>query len=205
MLTLPALPYAKTELEPYISEQTLTFHYEKHHNGYLMNLSNLIGSTVYADMRLEDIVKKSANKADDVAIFNNAAQVWNHTFYWNSMKPNGGGAIPAGALHDEIEKSFGATDVMFSQFKTAALSQFGSGWAWLVYDHKDNTLKIIKTSNAQTPFGTHQIPLLTIDVWEHAYYLDYQNLRAGYVDTFFAHLANWDFAVENYKRALQSA
>jgi Fe-Mn family superoxide dismutase len=204
MIILPALPYAKTDLEPHISEKTISFHYDKHHNGYVTNLNNLIVNTAYADMELEDIIATSTTKAEDFAIFNNAAQVWNHTFYWRSMKADGG-TVAEGAFYSEIEKSFGSIDVMLSQFKSAALTQFGSGWAWLVFDKADKALKIVKTSNAQTPLTTQQVPLLTIDVWEHAYYLDFQNLRAAYVDAFFAHLANWDFAAANFKLAQQSA
>lgn len=200
MITLPPLPYAKDALTPHISERTVSFHYEKHHQGYVTNLNNLIQGTSYEGLSLEDIIQKSANHQEDSSIFNNAAQVWNHTFYWNSMCENGS-KISDSPLLDKINSSFGSIDELIGAMKQAALTQFGSGWAWLVYT-KDGKLAIEKTSNAQCPLITSSIPLLTIDVWEHAYYLDFQNLRAAYIEAFFSHLVNWEFANQNLIAAL---
>jgi Fe-Mn family superoxide dismutase len=194
-ITLPPLPYEKNALAPHISENTLNFHYGKHHQGYVNNLNNLIKDSEFANLNLEEIIKKSANDNSKVAIFNNSAQIWNHTFYWNSMKPNGGGK-PEGKLLELINQSFGSFEEMLNQFKVAATTQFGSGWAWLVLEGEK--LKIVKTANAETPLTNHnQKPLLTIDVWEHAYYLDFQNARPNYIDVFFNNLVNWQFASEN--------
>lgn len=195
-ITLPALPYEKNALEPHITANTLDFHHGKHHNAYVTNLNNLIAGTELENATLEEIVAASAGKADKAGIFNNAAQVWNHTFYWNSMKPNGGGE-PTGVLADKINASFGSFENFKKEFSTAAATQFGSGWAWLVQD--GDTLKIVKTGNAETPITQGLNPLLTIDVWEHAYYLDFQNLRPKYIETFLTSLANWDFASANLK------
>ena len=195
---LPNLPYAQNALEPHISVNTLSFHHGKHHAGYVNNLNNLIKDTDLADKSLEEIVKATAGDASKVGIFNNAAQVWNHTFYWHSMKPNGGGA-PTGALAEKINADFGSLDNFKQQFKAAGTGQFGSGWAWLVLEN--GTLKVTKTLNAENPLHQGQIPLLTMDVWEHAYYLDYQNRRPDYAQTFLDHLVNWDFAAENYAKA----
>lgn len=192
-ITLPDLPYAQDALEPHISANTLSFHYGKHHNAYVTNLNKLIEGTEFANASLEEIVTKS-----DGGVFNNAAQVWNHTFYWNSMKPNGGGT-PEGELANKINEAFGSFDNFKSEFANAAATQFGSGWAWLVLD--GNELKIVKTGNAETPLTKGQTPLLTIDVWEHAYYLDFQNKRPDYIQTFLNSLANWDFAAENLANA----
>lgn len=191
---LPALPYEKNALEPHISAKTLEFHYGKHHNTYVTNLNNLTKDTSLASAGLEEIIKETALEAAKAGIFNNAAQVWNHSFYWHCMKPGGGGA-PKGRIADEIEKAFGSFDKFAEEFKTAALTQFGSGWAWLVVE--DGALKVTKTANADTPLAHGQLPLLTVDVWEHAYYLDYQNRRPDYVRTFLDHLVNWEFAAEN--------
>ncbi|WP_372020815.1 superoxide dismutase [Tistrella mobilis] len=195
---LPALPYDKTALEPHISAQTFEFHHGKHHNTYVVNLNKLVEGTDLADASLEDIIVKSRGDAAKAGVFNNAAQVWNHTFFWNSMKPNGGGA-PSGDLATRIDADFGGLDKFKEAFKNAATTQFGSGWAWLVV--KDGKLEVVKTGNAETPVGTGATPLLTIDVWEHAYYLDYQNRRPDFVQSFLDNLVNWDFAAENLAKA----
>jgi superoxide dismutase, Fe-Mn family len=192
--TLDKLPYADTALAPVISANTLSFHYGKHHAGYVDKLNQLAAGTEFADLSLEAVVKQSAGKADKVAIFNNAAQIWNHTFYWNSLRPNGGGQ-PTGALKGKIDTAFGGYDAFRKQLVEAAMGQFGSGWAWLVSD--GGTLKIAKTANADTPLVHGQKPLLTIDVWEHAYYLDYQNRRQAYAEALVDKLLNWDFAEKN--------
>jgi Fe-Mn family superoxide dismutase len=191
---LPALPYAQDALEPHISANTLSFHYGKHHNTYVTNLNNLVKDTDLAGKSLEDIVKAVAGDASKAGIFNNAAQVWNHTFYWHSMSPNGGGA-PSGAIAAKIDEDFGSYDKFVEEFKAAATTQFGSGWAWLVLD--GGKLKVTKTANADSPIAHGQTPLLTIDVWEHAYYLDFQNRRPDYIATFLDSLVNWDFANQN--------
>ena len=191
---LPPLPYPDTALEPLISANTLSYHYGKHHKTYVDNLNKLVEGKDLAAMSLEQIIHASAGKADMAGVFNNAAQVWNHTFYWNSMKPNGGGK-PTGAIAAAIDKDLGGYDKFKADLTAAALTQFGSGWAWLVSDA--GTLKIVKTGNAEVPLTKGQTPLLTIDVWEHAYYLDYQNLRAKYVETLIDKLLNWDFANKN--------
>ncbi|KYO57639.1 superoxide dismutase [Tistrella mobilis] len=195
---LPALPYDRTALEPHISAQTFEFHHGKHHNTYVVNLNKLVEGTDLADASLEDIIVKSRGDAAKAGVFNNAAQVWNHTFFWNSMKPNGGGA-PSGDLAKRIDADFGGLDKFKEAFKNAATTQFGSGWAWLVV--KDGKLEVVKTGNAETPVGTGATPLLTIDVWEHAYYLDYQNRRPDFVQSFLDNLVNWDFAAENLAKA----
>ncbi|MBX3458083.1 MAG: superoxide dismutase [Candidatus Paracaedibacteraceae bacterium] len=189
--SLPQLPYEMNALEPHISANTLSFHYGKHHQAYVTNLNNLLAGHALETSSLEDVIMASAGKADMVGIFNNAAQVWNHTFYWNCMKPNGGGE-PSAAFKAKIEAAFGAWDNFLAEFKQAAVTQFGSGWAWLVQD-KDGSLKLLKTGNADLPMAHGMTALLTCDVWEHAYYLDFQNRRPDYVDTFLNHLVNWDF------------
>ena len=191
---LPALPYADNGLDPIISANTISFHYGKHHKTYVDNLNKLVVGTEFADLSLEDVIKGSAGKADKAAIFNNSAQIWNHTFYWNSLKPNGGGEPPA-ALKQMIEASFASVDECKKELAAAAVSQFGSGWAWLVADGAK--LKIVKTGNAEVPFTSGLKPLLTIDVWEHAYYLDYQNRRTDYVNAILDKLINWEFALKN--------
>lgn len=193
--SLPPLPYADNALEPLISANTLSFHYGKHHKTYVDNLNKLVEGKDLAQMSLEQIIAASAGKADMAGVFNNAAQIWNHTFYWNSLKPNGGGK-PTGAVAAAIDKDLGGYDKFKADFAAAAVTQFGSGWAWLVSDA--GTLKIVKTGNAEVPLTKGQKPLLTIDVWEHAYYLDYQNLRAKYVETLIDKLLNWDFANANF-------
>lgn len=194
IIILPNLPYEKDALAPHISANTLDFHYGKHHNAYVDNLNKLLGGTELAGETLENIIKKTANDADTVGIFNNAAQVCNHTFYWHSMKPHGGG-LPTGKIAEKINADFESYDKFVEQFKSAGLTQFGSGWAWLVL--KNNKLEIMKTSNADTPIAHGLKPLLTVDVWEHAYYLDYQNGRGTYLDTFIKSLINWDFVNAN--------
>lgn len=188
-ITLPPLPYALDALAPHLSKETLTYHYEKHHNAYVVNLNKLIVGTEFDAMTLDDIIKKSSGP-----IFNNAAQVWNHTFYWHCLSPQGGGE-PTGALADAINQAFGSFAVFKEQFTQAALTTFGSGWAWLVQDEK-NQLKIISTSNAGTPLTTGQRALLTCDVWEHAYYIDYRNARPDYLSAFWT-LVNWAFVAKN--------
>ncbi len=192
--TLPALPYPQNALEPHISANTLSFHYGKHHQAYVTNLNNLVKDTPLANSSLEEVIMASAKDPSKAGIFNNAAQVWNHTFYWHSMKPNGGGA-PSGDLAKRIDKDFGGLDKFKEAFKQAGVTQFGSGWAWLVLD--GDTLKVTKTGNADLPMAHGQKALLTMDVWEHAYYLDYQNRRPDYISTFLDKLVNWDFAAKN--------
>jgi Fe-Mn family superoxide dismutase len=194
--TLPALPYAQEALEPHISARTLSFHYGKHHQTYLDNLNKLVAGTDLAGKPLEAIIRDTAGKPDKAGLFNNSAQVWNHTFFWQSMKPKGGGA-PKGKLAERIKAAFGSFDAFKTAFSEAAMTQFGSGWAWLVQE--GDTLKIVKTANADTPLAHGQTPLLTCDVWEHAYYLDYQNRRKDFVQAFLDHLANWDFAASQMK------
>ena len=195
---LPALPYAPNALEPHITANTLGFHHGKHHNAYVTNLNNLVKDGPMASQSLEEICRATAGDAAKAGIFNNAAQVWNHTFYWHSMKPNGGGK-PSGDLAAAIDRDFGSFDKFKEDFKAAAVGQFGSGWAWLVKE--GGKLKIVKTGNADTPIVHGQTPLLTCDVWEHAYYLDFQNRRPDYVQTFLDSLANWDFAATNFAKA----
>ena len=190
---LAPLPYANTALDPVISANTLSFHYGKHHKTYVDNLNNLLANSDLAGKSLEDIIRASAGQADKAAIFNNAAQVWNHMFYWHSLKPNGG--EPSAALKQKIEASFGSLEACKKEFAQAALTQFGSGWAWLVVD--GGKIAIVKTGNAETPITKNIRPLLTIDVWEHAYYLDYQNRRADYANAILDKLINWDFAEAN--------
>lgn len=189
-IELPPLPYAQDALAPVISAETLSFHYGKHHKAYVDNLNKMIEGTEFADMPLEEIIRKSQG-----GMFNNAAQVWNHTFYWHCLKPNGGGT-PAGKLGKAIDAAFGSFAKFREEFSTAAATQFGSGWAWLVRDAQGK-LKVAKTANADTPLAHGQTPLLTIDVWEHAYYIDYRNDRPKYIDTFLNHLVNWEFVEKN--------
>jgi Fe-Mn family superoxide dismutase len=194
-IVLPELPYAKTGLEPFITENTLNFHHGKHHNAYVVNLNKFIDGTELAEKSLEEIILAVAGDSSKAGIFNNAAQVWNHTFYWNSMKPQGGGE-PTGAIAEKINADFGSYAAFREAFVAAATTQFGSGWAWLVLG-ADGKLAITKTGNAETPLTTSAKALLTIDVWEHAYYLDFQNLRPKYIETFLDSLVNWDFANQN--------
>ncbi|MBE6450549.1 MAG: superoxide dismutase [Alphaproteobacteria bacterium] len=189
MFKLPPLKYELDALEPYISKKTMEFHYLKHHQGYINKLNELIEKTEYENMSLTDIIRKTANKPELSAIFNNAAQTFNHTFFWNSMCPQGGGK-PHTNLMTDIKNSFGSYDNFKQEFKQAALSQFGSGWAWLI-KKDEHTLAIMKTSNADTPIAHDLEPILTLDVWEHAYYLDYQNKRADFIDAYLEHLICW--------------
>lgn len=201
-ITLPALPYAHDALEPHLSKETLEFHHDKHHQTYVTNLNNLIKGTDLEGKDLETIIKASAGDASKVGIFNNAAQVWNHTFYWNSIKPNGGGK-PTGAIAAKIDEAFGSYEKFAEEFTAAATTQFGSGWAWLVADEVNGKLSIVKTGNADTPLAHGKVAVLTIDVWEHAYYIDFRNARPKYISTFLEHLVNWDYA--NAKLAGQPA
>lgn len=188
---LPALPYAKDALAPHMSEETLEYHYGKHHATYVAKLNGLIEGTDNADKSLEDIVKSATG-----GVFNNAAQIWNHTFFWNCLSPNGGGE-PTGALADAITASFGSFDAFKTQFTDNAVANFGSGWTWLV-KKADGSLAIVNTVNAATPLTDAELtPLLTVDVWEHAYYIDYRNARPKYLEGFWA-LANWEFVAKNY-------
>ena len=189
-ITLPDLPYAKNALEPHISARTLEFHYDKHHKAYVDNANKLLEGTDLARLDLEAIIKKVAGDPSKAGIFNNAAQVWNHSFYWKCMKPGGGGA-PTGAIAQKITADFGSYEKFVEAFKNAGATQFGSGWAWLVLD--GSSLKITKTPNAENPMVQGMKPLLVVDVWEHAYYLDYQNRRPDYLTTFVDKLIFWDF------------
>jgi Fe-Mn family superoxide dismutase len=191
--TLPNLPYAKDALAPHMSAETLEFHHGKHHAAYVTNLNKLLEGKPEAEKSLEDVILGS-----DGGVFNNAAQVWNHTFFWNGMKPNGGGQ-PTGDVLAAITRDFGSFDKFKEEFSNAAMTQFGSGWAWLVVD--GGKLSVMKTGNADLPMKHGKKALLTCDVWEHAYYIDYRNLRAKFVETFLNHLVNWDFVAENLKKA----
>lgn len=191
---LPPLPYASDALSPHLTPETLSFHHGKHHNAYVTNLNNLAKGTEFETMSLEAVIKATAGKADKAGIFNNAAQIWNHTFYWHSMKPKGGGK-PTGAIAAKIDADFGSYDKFVEAFSQAGATQFGSGWAWLVLD--GGKLKVTKTPNAETPLSTSATPLLTMDVWEHAYYIDFRNRRPDYIKVFLEHLVNWDFANKN--------
>ena len=196
---LPALPYEKNALEPHMSANTFDFHHGKHHNTYIVNLNGMLDGSDLADASLENIIKATAGDPAKAGMFNNAAQVWNHTFFWNSMKPNGGGA-PTGELAAKIDSDLGGFDAFKDAFKAAGATQFGSGWAWLVVGD-GGKLEVVKTPNAETPLTQGKTPLLTCDVWEHAYYLDYQNRRPDFLASFLDNLANWDFAAENLANA----
>jgi Fe-Mn family superoxide dismutase len=189
--TLPALPYAKDALAPHLSEETLEYHYGKHHNAYVTNLNKLIPGTEFENSSLEEIIKKASG-----GVYNNAAQIWNHTFFWNCMKPNGGGA-PTGALADAINAKWGSYDDFKAAFQASAVGNFGSGWTWLV-KKADGSVDIVNMGAAGTPLTTGDTPLLCIDVWEHAYYIDYRNARPKFVETFLTSLVNWDFASANF-------
>jgi Fe-Mn family superoxide dismutase len=189
--TLPPLPYAQDALAPHLSKETFEYHYGKHHQAYVTNLNNLIPGTEFENASLEDIVKKSSG-----GVYNNAAQIWNHTFFWNCMKPNGGGA-PSGKLADAINAKFGSYDAFKEAFTKSAVGNFGSGWTWLV-KKADGSVDIVNMGPAGTPLTTGDKPLLTIDVWEHAYYIDYRNARPKFVETFLAALVNWSFAEANF-------
>jgi superoxide dismutase, Fe-Mn family len=191
--TLPSLPYAYDALEPYMSQKTLEFHHDKHHATYVATLNTLVKETEFANKSLAEIILATSNDASKTAMFNNAAQAWNHSFFWNCMKPRGGGQ-PSGILAEKLNSSFGSFDKFATEFKNAGATQFGSGYAWLVLDL--DRLKVVKTGNANNPMVDGQVPLLTCDVWEHAYYLDYQNRRPDFLQTFLQHLANWDFVTQ---------
>lgn len=190
--SLPELPYSKDALAPHISAETLEYHHGKHHKAYVDKLNELLAGKPEADKSLEEVIMSS-----DGPVFNNAAQIWNHTFYWSSMKPKGGGE-PTGELADAIKRDFGGFDKFKTEFTQAGITQFGSGWAWLVLE--GGKLKVTKTPNADLPMKHGQKALLTMDVWEHAYYIDYRNARPKYIETFLTSLANWDFALENLKK-----
>jgi len=196
---LPDLPYAKSALEPHITSKTLDFHHGKHHNAYVVNLNNLTKDTPLATRSLEDVIKSVAGDTSKAGVFNNAAQVWNHTFFWSCMK-GGGGGRPTGDVASAINSTFGSYEKFAEEFKNAAVTQFGSGWAWLAVD-SNGKLSVTKTANADTPLVHGQKAILTCDVWEHAYYLDYQNRRPDYVQVFLDHLINWDFVAENLAKA----
>ena len=195
--TLPDLPYAQDALAPHISGETLSFHHGKHHKAYVDKANDAIKGTDYEGLSLEEVIKKSWSEKN-MGVFNNAAQIWNHTFYWNSMSPNGGGK-PTGAIAEAIDKSFGSYDKFAEEFKAAGAGQVGSGWAWLVKN--GDKLEVRKTLNAENPITDGATPLLTMDVWEHAYYLDYQNRRPDYIGDFLGKLVNWDFANQNLASA----
>jgi Fe-Mn family superoxide dismutase len=198
---LPELPYEKDAFEPHFSPETFDYHHGKHHNAYVTNLNNLLeDNREMHGLDLEQIIKTSHNTNN--AIFNNAAQIWNHTFFWHSIKPGAGG-IPTGAMLDKINKDFGSYEEFAKQFKQAALTQFGSGWAWLVLNNKNDKLEIVKTANAETPLTDDMAPLIACDVWEHAYYIDFRNRRPDYVSIFLDHMVNWDFASMHMHRAMQ--
>ncbi len=195
---LPPLPYAENALDPTISANTIGFHYGKHHKGYVETLNKLVGGTELAELSLEEIIARTAGKPDKVAIFNNAAQAWNHTFFWRSLRPRGGGDPPA-VLKEKIEASFGTVFACKKEFATAATARFGSGWAWLVLDA--GKVKVVTTGNADTPLTKGARPLLTVDLWEHSYYLDYQNRRPDYVNAVLDKLIHWGFAADNLSTA----
>jgi Fe-Mn family superoxide dismutase len=199
---LPPLPYSKDALEPFMSAKTLGFHHGKHHKTYVETLNELVEGTPEADMSLEEIIVATHHDDAKTPVFNNAAQAWNHQFFWPCMKKEGGGEL-AGNLKKAIDHDFGGLDKFTEAFKEAATTQFGSGWAWLVFDA--GKLKVIKTSNAINPVAGGQSALLTCDVWEHAYYLDYQNRRPDFVQAFLEHLVNWDFVAENLEKAMARA
>jgi Fe-Mn family superoxide dismutase len=196
---LPPLPYDYNALEPYgMKGETLEYHHDKHHAAYVTNLNKLVADTELADKSLEEVIQATFKDSSKVGIFNNAGQVWNHNFYWNCLKPAGGGA-PTGEIASKIEKDFGSLDKFKEEFSNAAATQFGSGWAWLIDD--SGTLKVTKTPNAENPVAHGQKALLTLDVWEHAYYLDFKNARPAFIKNFLDNLVNWDFVTEQYGKA----
>lgn len=196
----PPLPYAENALEPHISAKTIGFHYGKHHTAYVTNYNKMVAGTEFDSKSIEEVITAIAGDKERAGIFNNGAQAWNHTFYWNSVAPGGGGR-PSGTLLEKISTDFGSFEAFTEELKSAAATQFGSGWAWLVLG--DDILKVVKTSNAETPLTTGQKPLLCIDVWEHAYYLDYQNRRPDYIANVIDKLLNWKFAEDNFRDAIQ--
>ncbi len=193
-IELPALPFGEEALAPHISSRTLSFHYGKHHKTYVENTKKLVTGTDLAEASLEDVIKAAAGKPEKKGLFNNSAQAWNHAFYWKSLSPKGGGR-PSGKLKYKIETDLGGFEELKDELAKAAVTQFGSGWAWLVLDQ--GKLEVLQTANAETPLAAGKTPLLTIDVWEHAYYLDHQNKRPDYVTAVIEHLINWEFAAEN--------
>jgi len=195
---LPSLPYPETALEPYYSARTFSFHHDKHHKAYVDNLNKLIAGTELEGKSLEEIIMAVAKDPARTGVFNNAAQIWNHTFFWNCMAPGGGGR-PTGKLAGLIDEAFGSYEKFAEQFKAAAVGRFGSGWGWLVVDN--GALRILSTANADNPMTQNQVPLLTVDVWEHAYYLDYQNRRPDFVQAFLDNLVNWHFVADNLAKA----
>lgn len=195
MFTLKSLPFAKNSLEPHMSEKTLDFHYGKHHQAYIDNLNKLLESSEMNTWSLEEIILKTANKSEQSAIFNNAAQVYNHEFFWNCLSPKSEDKIISDELLSMINSAFGSLDGFYEQFKVAALGQFGSGWAWLV--KSDNGLEILKTANGDNPLTHNLKPILALDIWEHSYYLDYQNRRGDFIDAVMKNLFNWNFAAKN--------
>ena len=195
-ITFPELPFPENGLEPYISSRTLSFHHGKHHKAYVDNTNKLVQGTDLSDAALEDIITATAGNPSKTGLFNNAAQAWNHAFYWQGMRPGGGGK-PTGAIAKLIERDLGGYDKFKEAFTSAGMTQFGSGWAWLV--RKEGKLEVWKSPNADTPIAHGLMPLLTVDVWEHAYYLDYQNKRADYLNAFVDHLINWDFVNQRLK------
>ncbi|MGK7903972.1 MAG: superoxide dismutase [Hormoscilla sp.] len=195
---LPSLPYDYTALEPHISKSTLEFHHDKHHAAYVKKYNDAVSGTDLDSKPIEEVIKQVAGDPSKAGLFNNAAQAWNHSFYWDCMKAGGGGT-PTGDLAKKIDADFGSFDKFVEEFKSAGATQFGSGWAWLVLD--GGTLKVTKTPNAENPMTEGKTPLLTMDVWEHAYYLDFQNKRPDYISTFLSSLVNWDFVAENLAKA----
>jgi len=196
--SLPPLPYPEDALEPNYSARTISFHYGKHHKAYVDNLNKLIAGTEWEGKSLEEIIRLAAADPAKVGVFNNAAQVWNHTFFWHCMKPKGGGR-PTGKLAKLLDEAFGSYEKFAEQFKATAVGRFGSGWGWLVLEN--GALKVVSTPNAETPLTKGQVALLTVDVWEHAYYLDYQNRRPDFVQAFLDKLVNWDFVAKNLTQA----
>jgi len=196
-ITLPNLPFAIDALEPHISARTFEFHHGKHHKAYVDNTNKLLEGTALADHGLEEIIKSAATDAAKKGLFNNAAQVWNHSFFWKCLKPNGGGR-PTGKIAAQIDKELGGYEKFAADFKNAGVTQFGSGWAWLCL--KDRKLAIVQSANAETPITSGSTPLLVVDVWEHAYYLDYQNRRPDFLQVFLDHLVNWDFVNSNLEQ-----
>lgn len=200
---LPPLPYSYDALEPHMSAQTLEFHHDKHHAKYVNQYNKLVQDAGMADRSIEEVIQATYNDSSKTGLFNNAAQAWNHTFFWNCMSPNSSGA-PSGALADKIAEDFGSVDTFKQEFKQAGSTQFGSGWAWLVLDN-NGKLKVTKTPNAINPIALGETPLLTCDVWEHAYYLDYQNRKPDFIDTFLNNLVNWEFVAQQMESARQKA
>lgn len=197
---LPELPYDKSALDPHMTATSFEFHHGKHHNAYVQNLNKLLNGTNLTTSTLERIILATFADKDKVAIFNNAAQVWNHSFFWHSMSPDGGGE-PKDKLMEKIKENFGTYDKFVEEFVNAGIGQFGSGWVWLVYDANTDKLLVLKTANADTPLANNQTALINCDVWEHAYYLDYQNKRPDYLNVFLTYLVNWEFASDNFKAA----